>query len=297
MPDTEEDRVTEDHTLSGEHLLLAYEKLEVVPDLSITIPPGKVTVIVGPNACGKSTTLRALARLLKPKGGVVYLDGESIHKLPTKEVATLLGILPQSPIAPEGITVADLVARGRYPHQKWFRQRTAEDEEAIAAAMIATETVELASRPVDELSGGQKQRAWIAMALAQGTDIMLLDEPTTFLDLAHQVEVLDLLTDLNAAGRTIVLVLHDLNQASRYSHHMIAMSSGRIVAEGPPSEVVTDLLVEEVFGVRCNILSDPVSGTPMVSPIGRHFSSAGDPAGSADTGRPTQAQADRAPIR
>lgn len=266
--------MTEEHTLSGEHLRLAYDKLEVVPDLDITIPPGRITVIVGPNACGKSTTLRALARLLKPKDGVVLLDGESIHSLSTKDVATKLGILPQSPIAPEGITVADLVARGRYPHQKWFRHRTAEDDEAIAAAMLATETVELASRPVDELSGGQRQRAWIAMALAQGTDMMLLDEPTTFLDLAHQVEVLDLLTDLNlGSGRTIVLVLHDLNQASRYSHHMIAMCEGKIVAEGPPTEVVTGGLVEQVFGVRCTIVVDPVSGTPMVSPIGRHFAS------------------------
>jgi iron complex transport system ATP-binding protein len=269
--------VTADHTLSGEHLRLAYEKVEVVDDLDITVPPGKISVIVGPNACGKSTTLRALARLLKPKEGIVYLDGHSIHSMSTKEVATRLGILPQSPIAPEGITVADLVARGRYPHQKWFRHRTPEDDEAIAAAMLATETVDLASRPVDELSGGQRQRAWIAMALAQGTDIMLLDEPTTFLDLAHQVEVLDLLTDLNiASGRTIVLVLHDLNQASRYSHHMIAMCEGKIFAEGPPAEVVTDDLVERVFGVRCTVVVDPVSGTPMVSPIGRHFASHDD---------------------
>jgi iron complex transport system ATP-binding protein len=182
-----------------------------------------------------------------------------------------LGILPQSPIAPEGITVADLVARGRYPHQKWFRQWTAADERVITDAMESTGTIDIATRPVDELSGGQRQRVWIAMALAQGTDLMLLDEPTTFLDLAHQVDVLDLLVDLNQREqRTIVLVLHDLNHAARYSHHLIAMKSGRIVDQGPPAEVITEALVESVFGLRCRVLTDPVSGTPMVLPIGRH---------------------------
>ncbi len=207
----------------------------------------------------------------------MLLDGESIHRLPTKEVATRLGILPQSPIAPEGITVADLVARGRYPHQTWFRQWTASDEAVITAAMRATATMGLSRRPVDELSGGQRQRVWIAMALAQGTDLMLLDEPTTYLDLAHQVEVLDLLVDLNrrdqrtvVLDRTRVAVLHDLNQAARYSHHLIAMRSGTVVAVGPPAEVITEKLVHDVFGLRSRVITDEVSGTPLVLPIGRH---------------------------
>jgi iron complex transport system ATP-binding protein len=201
----------------------------------------------------------------------VLLDGQSIHRLPTKTVATTLGILPQSPIAPEGMTVADLVARGRYPHQKWFRQWTSSDEDEITEAMRATGTIDLARRPVDELSGGQRQRVWIAMALAQGTDLMLLDEPTTYLDLAHQVDVLDLLLDLNRRDRrTIVLVLHDLNQAARYSDHLIALRGGAVVAEGPPREVITEELVQEVFGLRSKIVTDAVTGTPHVLPIGRH---------------------------
>ncbi|MBW3574582.1 MAG: ABC transporter ATP-binding protein [Actinobacteria bacterium] len=257
--------------LRCDDLRLAYDQRLVVQGLSLTIPPGKVTVIVGPNACGKSTLLRALARLLKPKAGAVHLDGQHIYKMPTKVVATRLGILPQSPIAPEGLTVADLVARGRYPHQRWFQQWSDEDEAVVAASLLATATTELADRPVDELSGGQRQRAWIAMALAQGTPILLLDEPTTFLDLAHQVEVLDLLADLNAReGRTVVLVLHDLNHACRYAHHLVAMADGAIVAEGPPGEVVTEELVERVFGLATRIIADPVTGTPLVVPIGTH---------------------------
>ncbi len=260
------------HTLAAQGLTLAYDKVEVSRDLSVTIPAGRITCIVGANACGKSTLLRGLARLLKPRAGTVLLDGESIHRMSTKNVATRLGILPQSPIAPDGITVADLVARGRYPHQKWFRQWTDADEAVVTAAMQLTSTLELATRSVDELSGGQRQRAWIAMALAQGTDLMLLDEPTTFLDLAHQVDVLDLLTDLNKGeGRTIVLVLHDLNHAARYSHHLIAMRGGRIVAEGPPAEVVNEELVADVFGLSCKVITDPVAGTPLVIPIGRHM--------------------------
>jgi iron complex transport system ATP-binding protein len=259
------------HTLAAQGLTLAYDEVEVTRDLSVDIPTGKITCIVGANACGKSTLLRALARLLKPKAGVVLLDGESIHRLSTKEVATRLGILPQAPIAPEGITVADLVARGRYPHQKWFRQWTSADEAVITDAMRSTGVITIATRPVDELSGGQRQRVWIAMALAQDTDLMLLDEPTTFLDLAHQVEILDLLVDLNQRDqRTVVLVLHDLNHAARYSHHLIAMRNGRLVAQGTPDEVITEEMVHDVFGLRCRVMVDPVSGTPMVVPIGRH---------------------------
>jgi iron complex transport system ATP-binding protein len=259
-------------TLRAQELALAYGEREVVTGLSLTIPDGCVTAIVGPNASGKSTLLRGLARLLAPKGGAVHLDGESIHRLPAREVAKRMAILPQSPAAPEGITVADLVARGRYPHQAWFRRWTSVDERAVAVAMSATRVLDLADRPVDELSGGQRQRVWIAMALAQETEILLLDEPTTFLDLAHQMEVLDLLTDLNRRdGRTVVLVLHDLNQACRYGHHLVAIRDGDVVAQGRPAEVVTARLVEEVFSLRCEITPDPVANTPMVIPIGRHF--------------------------
>ena len=257
--------------LSAEGVRLAYDERVVVDDLTVAIPDGRITVIVGANACGKSTLLRALARLLKPRAGTVHLDGRDISRLPTRDVATRLGILPQAPVAPEGILVADLVARGRYPHQKWLRQWTDDDEDVVAAALETTGTLDLAHRPVDELSGGQRQRVWIAMALAQETDILLLDEPTTYLDLAHQVEVLDLLTDLNqCAGRTIVMVLHDLNQACRYSHHLIAMRNGAVVAAGPPADVITEELVHEVFNLRCRVAPDPVSHTPLVIPIGRH---------------------------
>jgi iron complex transport system ATP-binding protein len=257
--------------LGAEHVRLAYHDRIVVDDLSISIPTGEVTVIVGPNACGKSTLLRALARLLSPKAGVVLLDGEEIRRIPTRTIAQRLGILPQQPVAPDGITVSDLVARGRNPHQRWFRQWSPSDEEAVGSALEATGIADLADRSVDELSGGQRQRAWIAMALAQGTDILLLDEPTTFLDLTHQIEVLDLMADLNAAsGRTIVCVLHDLNLASRYAHNLVAMKEGRIVIEGPPIEVVTDATVAEVFGLDSLVIPDPVCGSPMIVPVGRH---------------------------
>jgi iron complex transport system ATP-binding protein len=261
--------------LRGEHLRLGYDQREVVRDLSVRIPSGQVTAIVGANACGKSTLLRALARLLAPKAGTVRLDGADIHRLPTKAVATRLGILPQQPIAPEGLTVADLVARGRSPHQRWFTQWSPADEAAVVEALEATGTMELATRPVDELSGGQRQRAWIAMALAQGTPTMLLDEPTSFLDLAHQVEVLDLLAGLNEReGRTIVLVLHDLNQACRYAHHLIALRDGAIVAEGPPGAVVTAQLVADVFDLAVRVIDDPETGTPLVVPLARRVACA-----------------------
>ncbi|MFA9444612.1 ABC transporter ATP-binding protein [Egicoccus sp. AB-alg6-2] len=263
--------MSEASRLVADHLRLGYEGHVVADDLSLSIPHGKITAIVGANACGKSTLLRSLARLLKPQSGTVLLDGESIQKVPTRDVAAKLGILPQSPLAPGGITVADLVARGRYPHQRWFRQRSDEDDAAIAAAMAATNTVDLADRLVEELSGGQRQRVWIAMALAQGTGILLLDEPTTYLDIAHQIEVLDVLVDLNRRdGTTIVMVLHELNQASRYADHLVAMSGGKVLAEGLPSDVLTGDLVETVFGLRCRIIPDPVSGSPMVVPVGRH---------------------------
>ena len=259
------------HSLAATDLRLAYDDRVIVDGLTITIPTGKVTVIVGANACGKSTLLRGLARLLKPKHGSVLLDGDDIARLPTKVVATRLGILPQQPIAPEGITVADLVARGRHPHQRWLRQFSNDDEAAVTDALDATGTADLAERSVDELSGGQRQRVWIALALAQGTPLMLLDEPTTFLDLAHQVEVLDLLADLNERdGRTIVLVLHDLNLACRYADHLVAMKEGAIVAEGTPEEVITAASVAEVFSLACEVIPDPLTGTPLVIPRPRN---------------------------
>ena len=266
--------MTTEHTLRTQRMSLAYDDRTVVHDLDLAVPPGLISVVVGANACGKSTVLRGLARLAKPTTGAVLLDGRSIHELPTREVARTLGLLPQSPVAPEGISVTDLVGRGRYPHQGWLRRWTHEDDEAVARAMTATDTLDLADRPVDELSGGQRQRVWIAMALAQETDLLLLDEPTTFLDVAHQVEVLDLLTDLNRNhGTTVVIVLHDLNLAARYADHLVAMRDGRVVAEGPPSQVVTDALVRLVFGMESRVLTDPVSGTPLVVPVGRHHAS------------------------
>ncbi|XEC32857.1 ABC transporter ATP-binding protein [Streptomyces fradiae] len=253
--------------LRTRELTLAYEERTVVHELDLAIPDGKVTVIVGPNACGKSTTLRALGRLLKPKGGAVLLDGEELAKLPTKRVAQNIGLLPQTPVAPEAISVGDLVARGRQPHQAWWKQWSEEDERAVVDAMARTDVTTLADRSVDELSGGQRQRVWIAMALAQETDLLLLDEPTTYLDIAHQVEVLDLVRRLNRArGRTIVLVLHDLNQAARYADHLVAMKSGHVVAEGAPDEVVTADLVRDVFGLDSVVVPDPVTGSPLVVP-------------------------------
>jgi iron complex transport system ATP-binding protein len=263
--------MSEHRTLAADNVTLAYGQRVVSEALTVQVPPGKITAIVGANACGKSTLLRALARLLKPQAGTVLLDGQDIHTLATKEVARRLGILPQTPLAPSGISVTDLVARGRYPHQRLVRQWTQADEAAVATAMQATHVLTLAARPVDELSGGQRQRVWIAMALAQETDILLLDEPTTFLDLAHQIDVLDLLVDLNRSlGRTVVMVVHDLNHAARYADHLIAMRDGTVRAHGRPAHVLTAELVTDVLGMASRVVLDPVSLTPMVIPIGRH---------------------------
>ncbi|WP_079064346.1 ABC transporter ATP-binding protein [Streptomyces sp. NRRL F-4489] len=253
--------------LAARDLTLSYEERTVVEGLDLDVPDGAVTVVVGPNACGKSTLLRALGRLLRPRRGAVLLDGTDLARIPTRRIAQALGLLPQTPVAPEAITVADLVARGRQPHQRWWQQWSAEDERAVTEAMARTDVTALADRPVDELSGGQRQRVWIAMALAQETDLLLLDEPTTYLDIAHQVEVLDLVRRLNRdRGRTVVAVLHDLNQAARYADHLVAMKAGRIVAQGPPGEVVTAGLVEEVFGLAAVVVPDPVTGSPLVVP-------------------------------
>lgn len=256
--------------LCATDLRLTYGERVIVDGLSVTIPDGVFTAIIGPNGCGKSTLLRALSRLLKPACGRVLLDGRDIHAQSTRHVARQLGLLPQSALAPPGITVADLIARGRYPHSGLLRRWSAEDVRATSDAMAVTATADLADRLVDQLSGGQRQRVWIAMALAQETEILLLDEPTTFLDLAHQIDLMDLLAQLNReAGRTLVAVLHDLNQACRYAGHMIALQDGRIIAEGAPNEIVDAGLVRDVFGVEALVMKDPVSGTPLVIPLQR----------------------------
>lgn len=255
--------------LAGRDLRLGYGDLTVIDGMDITVLDGTITAVIGPNGCGKSTLLRALGRLLPPGRGHVLLDGKRIDKLPTRQVAKVLGVLPQSPTAPDGLTVADLVARGRYPHQAWYRQWSADDEAAVAEALGWTGMAELAERDIDQLSGGQRQRVWISMALAQGTDVLLLDEPTTHLDLAHQIEVLDLVHRLHSeVGRTVVMVLHDLNLAARYAQRLVAMRDGRIVATGPPADVLTETMLREVFELPAKVIPDPVAGTPLVIPIG-----------------------------
>ncbi|WKT92506.1 ABC transporter ATP-binding protein [Brucella anthropi] len=259
-----------DHTLIARELTTGYGDRLVLDSLDLEVPSGKVTAIVGANACGKSTLLRTMSRLLAPRHGEVLLDGKSIHTLPSRQLAQTLGLLPQSPTAPEGILVADLISRGRSPYHGVFSQWTRADDEAIATALEATKTTELADRPVDELSGGQRQRVWIAMALAQQTDILLLDEPTTFLDISHQIEVLDLLTDLNQKrGTTVVMVLHDLNLAARYADFLVAMANGRLYATGTPDDVLTEQNVREVFHLESRIMTDPTSGRPIMLPLGR----------------------------
>ncbi|QKT11725.1 ABC transporter ATP-binding protein [Rhodococcus sp. W8901] len=258
--------------LVAESLTLGYGDRMIVEGLDVEIPTGVITTVIGPNGCGKSTMLRALGRLLKPRAGTVLLDGKAITTMRTKDVARTLGMLPQAPVAPEGLTVADLVARGRHPHQSWIRQWSSDDETEVAHALALTGVADLADRPVDQLSGGQRQRAWISMALAQGTDILLLDEPTTYLDLSHSVEVLDLVDRMHEElGRTVIMVLHDLNLAVRYSDHLIVMSEGRIVASGAPQDVISAELLLEVFGLEAAVIDDPVSDRPLIIPIGtRH---------------------------
>jgi iron complex transport system ATP-binding protein len=268
--------VTTSHTLEVARLTLGYRDRTVIEQLDLVVPPGRITAVVGANACGKSTLLRSMSRLLAPREGQVLLDGKQVHRTPAKELARTLGLLPQSPLAPEGITVADLVGRGRHPHQRVLSRWSREDDRAVAAALEATGTVDLAERPVDELSGGQRQRVWIAMVLAQQTDLLLLDEPTTFLDVSHQIEVLDLLTDLNRdRGTTIVMVLHDLNLAARYADHLVAVAGGRVHAAGEPGSVLTAETVRAVFGLDSQIITDPVSGRPLMLPMGRHHAEAG----------------------
>ena len=256
--------------LRATDLSLSYDGDRIVEGLDLEIPSGDITVIVGPNACGKSTLLRGLARLMRPDAGLVTLGERDIHSINSKQLATWVGLLPQQPIAPEGITVADLVGRGRYPHQGLFGQWTAADDAAVTHALTVTDTLDLSARRVEELSGGQRQRVWIAMALAQDTDILLLDEPTTFLDVAHQIEVLDLLHELNATrGTTVVMVLHDLNLAARYADHIVVMAGGSIVTSGEPRAVITAETVTSAFGLECVVIDDPLYGSPLVVPRGR----------------------------
>ncbi|MFJ7190795.1 ABC transporter ATP-binding protein [Streptomyces bacillaris] len=255
--------------LAARGVTVGYGGRAVIDGLDVEIPPGVVTTIIGPNGCGKSTLLRTLTRLLRPTGGTVVLDGEDIAKLRTREVAKKLGLLPQAPVAPEGLTVGDLVARGRHPHQSWLRQWSSDDAGVVERALTMTGVADLADRPVDSLSGGQRQRVWISMTLAQGTDLLLLDEPTTYLDLAHAIDVLDLVDDLHESGCTVVMVLHDLNLAARYSDNLIVMRSGRILAQGHPRDVITAELLHEAFGLQAAVIDDPVGDRPLIVPIGR----------------------------
>ncbi len=252
-------------------LTVGYDQRVVIDGLDIDIPDGRVTTIIGSNGCGKSTLLRCLARLLPPKAGTVFLDGEDIAHVRPKQVARTLAILPQNPVAPEGLTVADLVGRGRHPHQRWYQQATAADEAAVAEAMEMTDTLELADRTLDALSGGQRQRVWIALTLAQGTDLILLDEPTTYLDLAHSIDVLDLVRRLrDDHGKTVVMVLHDLNLAARYSDSLVVMKNGAIVTTGAPAQVIDAEMLDEAFGLRAHVMTDPISGGPLIVPLGAH---------------------------
>jgi len=259
------------HVLRAERIFAGYEQRTIVKDVSLEIPSNQISVIIGSNGCGKSTLLKTLARLIKLTAGTITLDGKPLGKYPSKQLAKIIGLLPQSPIVPEGITVADLVGRGRFPHQPLFGGWSKKDYEAVAEAMEVMNITELANEPIDELSGGQRQRVWIAMALAQQTDILFLDEPTTFLDVTYQVEILDLLTDLNRKyGTTIVMVLHDINLSARYADYLFAMREGQLVAEGKPSDVITSSMIKQVFDLDCTVIQDPVSFSPSIVPIGRH---------------------------
>lgn len=264
--------------LEAKNLTIAYGPEPVIEDLNLRIPQGQITVLIGSNGCGKSTLLRTMARLQAPRSGTVLLSGEEIAKLPTKEIAKRMSILPQGPSAPEGLTVNQLVRQGRYAHQSWLKQWSREDERMVRLALESTRLTELAERPVDALSGGQRQRAWIAMTLVQGADTLLLDEPTTYLDMSHQIEVLDLLFELNEKEqRTIVMVLHDLNLACRYAHHVVAVNEKSIYAQGQPEDIITRELVRQVFGMECEITMDPLFGTPLCIPHGRGRSIHGEP--------------------
>lgn len=260
------------HVLEAKGLAAGYDSRVIIEDLDLRIPDGKISVIIGANGCGKSTFLKSLSRLNRVMRGGILLDGRRIHDYPSKQLAKELGLLPQSPVVPEGISVTDLVSRGRFPYRSFMKGMGKDDYHAVAEALETMGIEALADRSVDELSGGQRQRVWIALALAQQTDILLLDEPTTFLDISYQVEILDLLTDLNRKrGTTIVMVLHDINLSARYADYLFAMKNGKLIAEGSPSAVISPELVREVFGLNSHVIEDPVSGSPMIVPIGRHY--------------------------
>lgn len=259
-----------EHTLRADRVKAGYDRRQILSGVDVTIPQHKVSVILGANGCGKSTLLKTFSRLLKPSEGQILLDGKAVSQIPSKELARNLGLLPQSPVVPEGICVTDLISRGRFPYRQFLKSMTKEDFAAVEEAMEIMGVTELADRCVDELSGGQRQRVWIALALAQQTDILLLDEPTTFLDIAYQVEILDLLTELNRKkGTTIVMILHDINLSARYADYIFAMGKGNVIAQGTPDEVITPELMEEVYGLRCQVMKDPISQSPMILPIGR----------------------------
>lgn len=254
-----------------EKLTAGYDRKTILHDIDLKLLDGEISVIIGANGCGKSTLLKTMAKLIKPMSGEVILDGKAISKIPAKDFARTLGVLPQERVLPEGITVVDLISRGRYPHHSLLSSMSKADYEAVAEAMEMMDITAFANRDIEALSGGQKQRVWIAMALAQQTDILFLDEPTTFLDITYQVEILDLLTDLNRKyGTTIVMVLHDINLAVRYAEHVFALKEGVLIAEGKASSVITSELIKEVFALDCTVITDPVSGTPLVVPKGRY---------------------------
>lgn len=259
------------HLLKTNHIIAGYDKKVIIDQIDITIPSNQISVIIGANACGKSTLLKTLARLIQPASGEINLDGRKLTDIPPRQLAKVLGLLPQSPVVPEGITVANLVGRGRFPYQSFFKGLGKKDYEAVEDALELMGITSLANRSVDELSGGQRQRVWIAMALAQQTDILLLDEPTTYLDITYQIEILDLLTDLNRKrGTTIVMVLHDINLSARYADHIFALQKGKLIAEGAPGDIITEALIKQVFNLDCTVISDPVSGSPFIVPKGRH---------------------------
>ncbi len=252
------------NSIKVENLSIAYDESIIVEDLNVSVPKGKITTIIGPNGCGKSTILKTIGRIMKPKNGMIYINGEDIKKLSTKEIAKKMAVLPQTPQSPNGLTVEELVAYGRYPHQKGLGSLTSEDKEVVAWALEATKILEFAHRPIDSLSGGQRQRVWIAMALAQETDLILLDEPTTYLDLSHQLEVLELLYDLNKKqGCTIVMVIHDLNLAARFADYIIAIRKGKIISEGTPEIVMTHSVLKKTFNIDAEILKDPRTHRPV----------------------------------
>ncbi len=263
--------MTTNHLLKASNIVAGYDKKIIIDGINITIPQNKISVIIGANACGKSTLLKTLCRLIQPVSGEILLDEKKITDMPPKQLARVLGLLPQSPVVPEGITVADLVSRGRFPYQSFFKGLSKKDYDAVDEALDIMGITELANRSVDELSGGQRQRVWIAMALAQQTDILLLDEPTTFLDISYQVEILDLLTDLNKKrSTTIVMVLHDINLSARYADYIFALQKGKLIAEGAPSDIITVSLIKQVFDLDCMVIRDPVSNSPFIVPKGRH---------------------------